>query len=153
MKVGIGYDFHRLVKGRNLIIGGVNIPFGKGLLGHSDADVLLHAIGDAILGASGKRDIGYQFPDTDKKYKNISSRLLLQKIMKITRSKIINLDCIIICESPKLSSYIPGMQNVIADILKVSVKKISVKAKTNEGVGLIGKGEGIAAYVVVLISS
>lgn len=152
MKIGIGYDFHKLIKGRKLIIGGIEIKYHKGLLGHSDADVLLHAIGDAILGASGKRDIGCHFPDTDPKYKGISSIMLLEKIMKITKAKIINLDSIIICESPKLSPYIPDMQVVLADLLRIPIKSVSVKAKTNEGVGLIGKGEGIAAYAVVLIS-
>lgn len=151
MRVGIGYDFHRLVKNRKLILGGVEVPYTKGLLGHSDADVLLHAIIDAILGASGKRDIGYQFPDTDKKYKDVSSIVLLEKTLKLTKAKIINLDSIIICESPKLSSYIPKMQSIIAGILRIPKNCVSVKAKTNEGVGLIGKGQGIAAYAAVLI--
>lgn len=152
MRIGIGYDLHRLVKGREFILGGIKIPFSKGLLGHSDADVLLHSIGDAILGASGERDIGYHFPDTDKKHKDISSSVLLKEIMKITKAKIINIDSVVICETPKLSPYIPGMQKKIAKILNVPTKRVSVKAKTNEGVGLIGKSEGVASYTVVLIS-
>jgi 2-C-methyl-D-erythritol 2,4-cyclodiphosphate synthase len=152
MKIGIGYDFHRLVEGRTLILGGVTIPHSKGLLGHSDADVLLHSIGDAILGASGERDIGCHFPDTDPKYKGISSCILLEEIMKITGAKITNIDSVVICESPKLSSYIPDIQKKIACLLNIPVNCVSVKAKTNEGVGLIGKGEGVASYTVVLIS-
>lgn len=151
MKVGIGYDFHRLTKGRPLILGGIEIPFEKGLLGWSDGDVLLHAIGDAILGANGERDIGYHFPDTDPKYKGISSLVLLKETMKITRCKITNIDSIIICETPKLSPYIPEMRKKIADTLKISSKDLSIKAKTNEKTGIIGEGKGISAYAVVLI--
>ncbi|MDD2889232.1 MAG: 2-C-methyl-D-erythritol 2,4-cyclodiphosphate synthase [bacterium] len=152
MKIGIGYDFHRLIEGRKFILGGITIPYNKGLLGHSDADVLLHSIGDAILGASGKRDIGFHFPDTDPKYKDVSSCILLKEIMKITGAKITNIDSVVICESPKLSPYIPDIQNKIAELLNIPVNCVSVKAKTNEGVGLIGKGEGVASYTVVLIS-
>lgn len=151
MKIGIGYDLHRLVKGRPLILGGIEIPFEKGLLGWSDGDALLHAIGDAILGANGERDIGYHFPDTDPKYKGISSLILLKEIMKITRCKITNIDSIIICETPKLSSYIPQMRKKIAGALKLPSKLVSIKAKTNEGIGPIGEGKGISAYAVVLI--
>lgn len=158
MKVGIGYDFHRLVKNRKLILGGIEIPWDKGLLGHSDGDVLLHALGDAILGACGKRDIGYYFPDTDPKYKGISSVKLIEEIMHICRSNsrialtnIINIDSVIICEAPKLSSYNQKMREEIAKMLDISPQYISIKAKTHEGTGLIGKGEGIVAYVVVLI--
>ncbi|MDI6840298.1 MAG: 2-C-methyl-D-erythritol 2,4-cyclodiphosphate synthase [bacterium] len=149
MRVGFGYDFHRLVEGKPLIIGGVKIPWSKGLLGHSDGDALSHAIGDAILGASGKRDIGTYFPDCDPKYKGISSLILLQKIMKIAKVEIINVDSVIICESPKLSSYILAIRKKIAKTLDVSIRCISIKAKTNEGVGPIGKGEGIAAYAII----
>ena len=151
MRVGFGYDFHKLVEGRSLIIGGIKIPYDKGLLGHSDGDVLSHAIGDAILGASGEEDIGTHFPDTDPKYEGISSLVLLQKIMKITKAKIINIDSVIICESPKLSSYISSIRKKIAQTLNIPVGCISIKAKTHEGVGPIGRGEGIGAYAVILL--
>ena len=151
MRIGIGFDFHRLVKGRKLIIGGINVPFTKGLLGWSDGDVLLHAIGDAILGANGERDIGYHFPDTDPKYKGISSLVILKEIMKITDCKIINIDSVVICGSPKLSEYIPQMIKKIANALKIPTKDVSVKAKTHEGMGPIGESKGISAYSVVLL--
>lgn len=149
MKVGIGYDIHRLVEGRVLILGGVKIPFEKGLLGHSDGDVLSHAIGDAILGASLKGDIGRHFPDDDPKYKDIRSLLILEEIMNITKAKIINVDSVIVCEKPKLSPYIHLMQRELKSIL--GTDKISIKAKTNEGISAVGKGEAISCYAVVLI--
>lgn len=152
MRVGIGYDFHRLVQGRELILGGVKISWERGLLGHSDGDALCHAVGDAILGASGKRDIGTYFPDTDPKYEGISSLILLQEIMRITKAEIINIDSVIICEAPKLSTYIPQMQKKIGRALGIHQDRISIKAKTHEGVDPIGKGEGIAVYSVVLIT-
>lgn len=152
MRVGIGFDFHRLIEGRDLILGGIKIPWERGLLGHSDGDVLSHAIGDAILGASGKRDIGTYFPDTVVKYKDISSLILLQEIMKITNAEIINIDSVIICEKPKLSKYIPEMQRKLAQAIEINEGDISIKTKTHEGIGPIGKGEGIAAYSVVLIN-
>ncbi len=152
MKVGIGYDFHRLVKGRKLVLGGIEILHSKGLLAHSDGDVLLHAIGDAILGASGKRDIGYYFPDTNPKYEGISSIELIKEIIRITKANIINIDSVIICEEPKLSPYIQNMREKVAFILNIDSNSISIKAKTQEGTGLIGRGEGIAVYVVVLIT-
>lgn len=151
MRVGIGFDFHCLVEGRDLILGGIKIPFEKGLMGHSDGDVLSHAIGDAILGASGKRDIGTYFPDIDPKYKGISSLILLQEIMEITGAKIINIDSVIICEKPRLSQYIPEMRKKIAQTVGITKDLISIKAKTHEETGPIGKGEGIATYSVVLI--
>lgn len=132
-----------------MILGGINIPWNKGLLGHSDGDVLSHAIGDALLGASGKRDIGTYFPDTDAKYKGISSLVLLEKIKKIANVEILNVDSVIVCEAPKLAPFISLMQEKIAQIL--GVKSISIKAKTNEGVGSVGKGEGIGAYSVALV--
>ena len=153
-RVGIGYDAHRLVKNRNLILGGVKIPFGKGLLGHSDADVLSHAIGDALLGSLALGDLGKHFPDTDKKYKNISSLKLLSHIgKKISKRKaeIVNIDSIIVAEMPKLSKYINEMRQNLADTLKISKDKISVKATTTEKMGFVGKGEGMAAYAVVSI--
>jgi len=152
MKIGFGYDFHRLVKNRKLILGGIEIPYPQGLLAHSDGDVLLHSIGDAILGASGKRDIGYYFPDTDPKYKGSSSIELIKEILHITEANIINIDSVIICESPKLSPYIQKMQKKVASALSLASHLVSIKAKTNEGTGLIGKGEGIAAYAIILIN-
>ena len=160
MRIGIGYDFHRLVKGRKLILGGIEIPYSKGLLAHSDGDVLLHAIGDAILGACGKKDIGCYFPDIDPKYKGISSVELIKEIMCICRGvksnapiQIINIDSVIICEAPNLSSHNQEMREKVASVLNITSNLISIKAKTQEGVGLIGKGEGIAVYSVVLIDT
>ncbi len=149
MRIGFGYDIHRLVEGRELVLGGAKIPFEKGLLGHSDGDVLCHAIGDAILGASCKGDIGKHFPDTDPKYKGISSLLILKEIMDITMAKVINVDSVIVCEKPKLFQYIPLMQRNLEFILHT--KKISIKAKTNERIGTIGKGEAISSYTAILI--
>lgn len=153
MRIGIGFDFHRLVKGRPLILGGIEIPFEKGLLGWSDGDVLLHAVGDAILGASGERDIGFHFPDSDPKYKGISSLILLEKIMEITACKIINIDSVVICEVPKLSPYIQAMREKVASVLNISSQNISIKAKTQEGVGIIGESKGMSAYAVVLLET
>ena len=154
IKVGIGYDIHRLVKGRKLILGGVEIKFSQGLLGHSDGDVLTHAIIDAILGALGKGDIGKHFPDTNNKYKNISSIILLKETMKLltkNKYKINNLDTIIIAESPKIAPYAEKIKERLAPILKINKKLINVKAKTNEGIGEIGKGKAIAAFALVSI--
>jgi 2-C-methyl-D-erythritol 2,4-cyclodiphosphate synthase len=154
MRVGTGYDVHRLVPGRKLILGGVDIPFEKGLLGHSDADVLLHAICDALLGAAGFEDIGVHFPDTDAMYKDIDSIQLLEQ----TRNKlsacgfsIQNLDATIFAEAPKISPYRAAMRACIAKILHLPVEDVNVKATTTEGLGYIGKGEGIAAMCTVLI--
>jgi 2-C-methyl-D-erythritol 2,4-cyclodiphosphate synthase len=152
-KVALGYDFHRLVSGRKLVLGGVEIPYSKGLLGHSDGDVLAHAIGDAWLSGSGKREIGFYFPDTEEKYKGISSLVLLEEISKITHSKIVNMDAVIISEAPKLSSYIPQMSEKLSPILGIKKELISIKPKTNEGIGLIGKNKGIAVFVVMLIKT
>ena len=154
IKVGIGYDIHKLVKGRKLILGGVEIKFPQGLLGHSDGDVLTHAIIDAILGALGKGDIGKHFPDTNNKYKNISSIILLKETMKLltkNKYKINNLDTIIIAESPKVAPYTEKIKEKLAPILKINKKLINVKAKTNEGLGEIGKGKAIAAFALVSI--
>lgn len=153
-RVGNGYDVHRLVIGRKLILGGVEIPFDKGLLGHSDADVLVHAIMDALLGACGERDIGVHFPDNDDSYKGISSILLLEKVMEIVRKKgyeIGNIDSTVIAQSPRLSPYIDEMKRNVAHALKVEESQISVKATTTEGMGFSGKGKGMEAYAVVLI--
>ena len=152
IKVGIGYDIHKLVRGRKLILGGVEIKFSQGLLGHSDGDVLTHAIIDAILGALGKGDIGKHFPDTNNKYKNISSIILLKETMKLltkNKYKINNLDTIIIAESPKIAPYAERIKERLAPILKINKKLINVKAKTNEGIGEIGQGKAIASFALV----
>ncbi|MDH5174922.1 MAG: 2-C-methyl-D-erythritol 2,4-cyclodiphosphate synthase [Elusimicrobiota bacterium] len=152
MKVGIGYDIHRLVTGRKLVLGGVEIPFEKGLSGHSDADVLTHSICDAILGALGKGDIGLHFPDTDAKYKDISSLILLGKVSEIMTEanfQVNNLDSVIIAQSPRLSPYVEEMKKNVSRVLNSSREVINIKATTNEGLGLIGQGEGIAAYTIV----
>jgi len=156
MRVGIGYDIHRLVKGRPLILGGVPITHPKGLLGHSDADVLVHAICDALLGAAGLGDIGLHFPDTDPQYKDISSLKLLSKICRMLAGKsfgIINLDAIIFAEAPKLGSHRSEMQASIAKAMNIALDAINIKATTTEGLGVIGKGEGISAMCVALIES
>ncbi len=151
MRIGIGYDIHRLVEGRRLIIGGVHIPFEKGLAGHSDGDVLIHAIIDALLGAAGLPDIGNQFPPDDPKYKDIDSKILLRLTMeKIKDFSIVNIDATIIAEEPKLSPFIEEMKENLSPILKTG--NISIKAKTNEKIGEIGRGEAIASIAVVLIS-
>ncbi len=154
-RIGIGYDLHRLVEGRNLILGGITIPHDKGLLGHSDADVLIHAIIDAILGSLALGDIGVHFPDTDPQYKDIDSKILLQQTIKLIKQQgwhIVNLDSTIIAEKPKLKSYIINIRETLSQILEVPVNCISVKAKTNEGVGPEGKEEAISCFVVVLLS-
>ncbi|MCK5784306.1 MAG: 2-C-methyl-D-erythritol 2,4-cyclodiphosphate synthase [Desulfobacterales bacterium] len=154
MRIGHGYDVHRLIAGRPLFIGGVQIPFEKGLEGHSDADVLLHAICDAILGAAGKGDIGMHFPDTDPAYKNIYSIELLKKTWKIVRpfySSIINIDTTIFAQEPKISPYADRMKDKIASALSITSDQVNIKATTTEGLGFIGKKEGIAAMCVVLI--
>ena len=154
MRVGIGYDIHRFTEGRKLVIGGVEIDFPKGLLGHSDADVLIHAIIDAMLGCVGESDIGTQFPDDDPAYKGISSIQLLKKTGEIFRNhgkKIINIDSVIIAESPKLNEYIPSMKRKISMTLEILESKIGIKAKTNEKTDAIGKGEAIASYAVILV--
>ena len=154
MRIGTGYDLHKLVEGRALILGGVKIPYEKGLLGHSDADVLIHAIIDSLLGAMGEKDIGTHFPDTDESFKNISSALLLQKTMQIMQNngyKIVNIDTNIICQKPKLMPYIDKMKEKLAPLLNIDESALSIKAKTNEGVDAIGLGEAIAAQCVCLI--
>lgn len=153
MRVGIGYDIHRLVKGESLFLGGIEIPFKKELSGHSDGDVLLHAVCDGLLGAAGLSDIGKHFPDTDPKYKNISSVEILKetnKMLKAAGFKIINIDSIVICEKPRIQFYREDMVQSICSVLGRKVK-VSVKGKTAEGLGIIGKEEAIAAYSVCLI--
>jgi 2-C-methyl-D-erythritol 2,4-cyclodiphosphate synthase len=151
MRVGIGYDAHRLVEDRDLVLGGVVIPYEKGLLGHSDADVLLHAVADALLGAAGLGDIGKHFPDTDPSYKGISSRELVKAVMEKLRGvglSVNNVDAVIVAERPKLASHIPTMKKNLADDLSVSEDRVNVKATTTEGLGPYGRGEGIASYAV-----
>jgi 2-C-methyl-D-erythritol 2,4-cyclodiphosphate synthase len=152
-RIGIGYDSHRLIEGRRLIIGGVNIPFGKGLHGHSDGDVLCHAIIDALIGAIGLGDIGKHFPDTDNKWKDVSSIMLLKHIVELVQSngfKIVWIDSIIIAETPKLASHINSMKEAISQA-EIASCILNIKAKTNEGMGFIGRGEGIAAQAVCLL--
>lgn len=152
MKVGIGYDIHQLVRNRKLFLGGVKISHKRGLFGHSDADVVLHAISDALLGACGLDDIGVHFPDTDKKYKNISSKKILGKVYELIRRKkarVINVDCTIIAEEPNISKYRTAMKKCISEIL--NTKNVNIKATTNEGIGFIGKNKGIACFAVVLV--
>ncbi|HHZ92539.1 TPA: 2-C-methyl-D-erythritol 2,4-cyclodiphosphate synthase [Candidatus Poribacteria bacterium] len=150
MRVGIGYDVHRLVANRKLIMGGVNIPFEMGLLGHSDADVLTHAICDAILGAATLGDIGQHFPDSDPVYKSIDSLILLKKVMELILSDfdIENIDSTIICQRPKLAPYIPEMRNRLARILQVLPNQVNIKATTSEGLGFVGVEKGIAAQAI-----
>jgi 2-C-methyl-D-erythritol 2,4-cyclodiphosphate synthase len=154
MRSGIGYDVHKLVTGRRLVLGGTVIPFQKGLAGHSDADVLVHAVCDALLGASGLGDIGLHFPDTDSRYKDISSLILLAETGKMVRNKgfsIQNIDTIIFAEAPKIGSFRESMQKNLAAAVEVDPGCINIKATTTEGLGMIGKGEGIAAMSIVLI--
>jgi 2-C-methyl-D-erythritol 2,4-cyclodiphosphate synthase len=153
-RIGFGYDAHRLTEGRDLVLGGVKIPHEKGLLGHSDADVLSHAIGEAILGALSLGDLGKHFPDTDQKYKDISSLKILSMIKEMADkedAEIINIDSTILAEEPKLSGHILKMRENISDVLNINIDQISVKVTTTEGMGFVGKKEGVAAYAVVLM--
>ncbi|MGB2804727.1 MAG: 2-C-methyl-D-erythritol 2,4-cyclodiphosphate synthase [Candidatus Zixiibacteriota bacterium] len=154
LRVGFGYDAHRLTEGRDLILGGVKVPQEKGLLGHSDADVLSHAVGEAILGALVLGDLGTHFPDTDQRYKDVSSLKILAMINDLAEKEnasIINIDSTIVAEEPKLAGYIPRMRKNIAGALEIDVDCVSVKATTTEGMGFAGAKEGMAAYAVVLI--
>lgn len=156
MRIGHGYDVHRLVEGRQLILGGVNIPYEKGLLGHSDADVLLHAVSDALLGAAALGDIGKLFPDSDERYKGACSLELLRRVgtkLCACGYRPSNIDVTVIAEHPKLAPYIPEMRKRIAYALDIEPDAVSVKATTEEGLGFSGKGEGIAAHAVCLIRS
>jgi 2-C-methyl-D-erythritol 2,4-cyclodiphosphate synthase len=151
VRVGLGYDVHKFEKGRKLILGGVEIPYDKGLAGHSDADVLIHALIDAILGAAGLGDIGEHFPDTEIAYKDIDSSLLLKKVLAIIENKfrVNNVDCIIVAQRPKLSPYKEQIRIKLSELLKIEKERINVKAKTEEGLGFTGRQEGIKAYVIV----
>ncbi len=156
MRVGMGYDVHRLVEGRELVMGGVKIPYEKGLLGHSDADVLLHAIMDALLGAAALGDIGKHFPDNDPAYEGISSLVLLEKVGEQLASKsflIENIDATIIAQAPKMRPYIDAMRENIARVLGLDTGHVNVKATTEEGLGFTGKGEGISAQAICLLTS
>lgn len=156
MRIGMGYDVHRLVEDRELIIGGVNIPYEKGLLGHSDADVLLHAIMDALLGAAALGDIGKHFPDTDPAYKGISSLKLLQKVGALLSENgfvIENIDSTIIAQAPKMRPYIDTMRENIGKALEIGVEFVNVKATTEEGLGFTGRGEGISAQAICMLTS
>ncbi len=155
MRIGIGYDVHRLVEGRPLILGGVSVPHQRGLLGHSDADVLVHSIMDAMLGALALGDIGKHFSDTEAAYKDVSSLKLLERVKTLCLGKgyiIANIDAVIIAERPKLAPYIQAMRENIADVLAVPAELVSVKATTTEGLGFCGSGEGVAAQAVILLA-
>ncbi|UCD55847.1 MAG: 2-C-methyl-D-erythritol 2,4-cyclodiphosphate synthase [Candidatus Omnitrophota bacterium] len=154
MRVGIGYDIHRLMEGKPLILGGVEIPYIKGLVGYSDADVLLHAVSDAILGAASMGDIGMHFPDTDPRYKGASSASLLRKVIDLISRKgyrVNNVDIVVIAEEPKIGVFRAKISKKISDVLHIDESRISVKATTSEGVGSIGRGEAIASYAVVTL--
>lgn len=156
MRIGMGYDVHRLVEDRSLIIGGVKIPYEKGLLGHSDADVLLHAISDALLGAAALGDIGKHFPDSDPAYKGISSVLLLEKVGQLLDENsflIENIDATIIAQAPKMRPYIDEMRANIANALKIDITQVNVKATTEEGLGFTGNGEGISSQAICILTS
>lgn len=155
MRVGMGYDVHKLVEGKELILGGVKLPFEKGLLGHSDADVLVHAIMDSLLGAAALGDIGRHFPDNDLKYKGISSLKLLKHVKILLESKnytINNIDATIVAQQPKMSPYIEKMRDNISSVLEIEINNINIKATTTEGLGFTGSGQGISAYSISSIN-
>jgi 2-C-methyl-D-erythritol 2,4-cyclodiphosphate synthase len=153
---GIGYDLHRLAAGRKLILGGIEVPFEKGPVGHSDGDVLSHALCDALLGAAGLGDIGTHFPDTDPKWKGASSLLFLEytrKLLDARRLQIVHLDAVVICERPKLGPHFPAMRAMLAKTLGIAPEQINLKAKTNEGTGEIGRGEAIATHTIATLEA
>ena len=154
MRIGFGYDVHPLVEGRRLILGGVEIPFEKGLEGHSDADVLLHAVCDALLGALGEGDIGKHFPNNDPRYRGISSLRLLEAVASMMTERFLaveNLDVSVVAEKPKIAAHIPRMNELISRVLNLTPGRVNIKATTSEGLGFIGEGKGMAAYAVVLL--
>jgi 2-C-methyl-D-erythritol 2,4-cyclodiphosphate synthase len=156
LRIGIGFDIHPLVQNRKLILGGVEIPHSKGLLGHSDADVLIHAICDAILGAISEGDLGRHFPDTDARYRGISSMILLKKVTEKAKAKgfrVVNMDATITAQEPRLGEYIPRMIGKIGDALEIGTGRVNIKAKNPEGLGSSGRGEGIMAQSVVLVEA
>lgn len=154
IKIGLGYDVHQFAEGRDLWLGGIKIDHTKGLLGHSDADVLIHAICDALLGAASLRDIGYNFPDTDNAYKNIDSKILLKRTIDLVRSngwELSNIDATVCAQEPKLNPHIENMRTCLASVLGVDVDDVSIKATTTEHLGFVGRKEGIAAYATALL--
>jgi len=154
IKIGIGYDIHRLQTGKKLFLGGVDIPFSKGSIGHSDGDCLVHAIIDALLGALGEGDIGQLFPDTDQRYRNIRSTKLLEIVMDRIRDnngRIHHIDCIIVAESPKIGPHIPRIKQALCPILEIETNDLGIKAKTNEGIGPVGQGDAIAVMAQALL--
>ena len=156
IKVGFGYDVHQLLVGHPFVLGGVKIDYSKGAYGHSDADVLLHVICDALLGAANLRDIGFNFPDTDLKYKGIDSKILLRESYRLVKEKgfmLSNIDCTICLQKPKINPFIPEMKEGIAELLEVDIDDISIKATTTEKLGFVGREEGISAYCTCLIQS
>lgn len=156
LRIGFGIDFHQLVTDREFWLGGVKVEHTKGALGHSDADVLLHAICDAMLGAACLGDIGVHFPDTDNSFKNIDSKILLQKSFQLIQAKgyhIVNIDSSLCLESPKIKDYIPAMQAVIANILSININDVSIKATTTEKMGFVGREEGLVAYATILLEN
>jgi 2-C-methyl-D-erythritol 2,4-cyclodiphosphate synthase len=153
-RIGFGFDVHRLAEGENLVLGGVTLEHSKGTVGHSDADVLIHAICDAILGAVNLRDIGFHFPDTDPAYKNADSKELLKNVVSLLREKnysVVNIDCTLCLEKPKINPFIPQMQKMLAPVMMLDEDAVSIKATTNERIGFVGREEGVAAYAVVLV--
>ncbi|OGF67061.1 MAG: 2-C-methyl-D-erythritol 2,4-cyclodiphosphate synthase [Candidatus Fischerbacteria bacterium RBG_13_37_8] len=153
-RIGFGYDSHRFAEGRKLMLGGVQVEYNRGLLGHSDGDVLLHATADALLGAAGHGDIGMHFPDTDERYRNIDSGIIISEVVAIINEKgyrIINIDCTVIAEQPKLAPYYEKMKVRISQLLNMKDEQVNVKAKTNEGMGFVGHGEGIACFAIALL--
>ncbi|MDT3697594.1 MAG: 2-C-methyl-D-erythritol 2,4-cyclodiphosphate synthase [Ignavibacterium sp.] len=153
-RTGFGFDVHAFAEGRKLIIGGIEIPYDKGLTGHSDADVLLHAICDAMLGALALGDIGVYFPDTDEKWKDADSKLLLKQVNELVKSKgyeVGNLDCVLALQQPKISPYSAAIRSKIAEILKVDIEQVSLKASTTEKLGFVGRNEGVISYATVLL--
>ena len=155
IKVGFGFDTHRLAEDRPLILGGVHISSASGCVGHSDADVLIHAICDALLGALNLRDIGYHFPDTDPRYAGVDSRILLRECCRMVREKgweISNADTTVVIQKPKINPHIPAMQAQLAAVMGVAPEEVSIKAKTSENIGFIGRGEGVSAYAVCLVT-
>ena len=154
IRIGYGYDVHQLSEGKDLILGGIHIPHCKGSVGHSDADVLIHTICDAILGAANMRDIGFHFPDTSADYKGIDSKILLRDVMTLIRDKgyeIINIDSTVCLEKPKVNPHIPQMQEVLSDCMQIEVNQLSIKATTSEKMGFVGSEKGIAAHAVALL--
>jgi 2-C-methyl-D-erythritol 2,4-cyclodiphosphate synthase len=156
IRIGFGVDFHQLVEGRDFWLGGIKIPYNKGALGHSDADVLLHAICDAMLGAACLGDIGVHFPDTSADFKDIDSKILLRKSLELINNEgytVVNLDSTLCLEAPKIKPYVPQMQQAIADVLGLTIKDVSIKATTTEKMGFVGRKEGLVAYATVLLKA